>query len=168
VWTTCMLFFQTLLLGGYAYVHLTTRMLSPRSQAVLHVALLIAALCVLPIYPSPRWKPAAGEDPTLRILILLTACVGLPYFVLSATGPLLQAWVARISPGRQPYRLYALSNVGSFLALLTYPFVVEPMMTRRSAALLWSITLVVFVVACAYCAVRALAPSPGLPGEGTR
>src|SRR5882762_7788453 len=87
VWTTCMLFFQILLLAGYAYAHLSTRLLSAKTQGILHILLLIAALCVLPISPSPRWKPAAGDDPTLRILLLLTVCVGLPYFILSATGP---------------------------------------------------------------------------------
>src|SRR3954466_4468825 len=95
VWTTCMLFFQSVLLAGYAYAHLSTRLLRPRGQAMMHIALLVAALCMLPIAPSPRWKPGPADEPTLRILILLGVCVGLPYFVLSATGPLLQAWIAR-------------------------------------------------------------------------
>lgn len=169
VWATCMLFFQTLLLLGYAYAHLSTRWLSPRMAAVVHVLLLLAALCVLPISPSPRWKPGPLDDPTIRILALLTACVGLPYFVLSTTGPLLQAWLARPSPQRQSYRLYALSNVGSFLALLSYPVIVEPLMTRRSQAITWSVALGAFAIACAYCAVRAAlapSPSPGTPREG--
>jgi SAM-dependent methyltransferase len=152
VWTACMLFFQTLLLAGYAYAHFSTRLLSPRGQAVVHVLLLIAAICMLPITPAPRWQPLPGDDPTIRILALLGVCVGVPYFALSATGPLLQAWLARLSPARAPYRLYALSNVASFLALLSYPVVVEPLMTRRSQAIVWSIGLGGFAIICAACA----------------
>src|SRR5678815_3078903 len=92
VWTTCMLFFQVVLLGGYAYAHLTTRYLSPRAQAILHSLLLIAALALLPIIPSDRWKGHETSVPTWRILALLTATLAVPYFVLSTTGPLTQAW----------------------------------------------------------------------------
>src|SRR5438876_8819396 len=83
VWTTCMLFFQVLLLGGYAYAHLISRWLRPRSQAILHLCLLLAALAMLPVTPSDSWKPSGPGNPTLRILALLTASIGLPYFVLS-------------------------------------------------------------------------------------
>src|SRR6185369_13547877 len=96
VWTTCMLFFQVFLLAGYAYAHFTTRFLPPRAQAALHALLLLAALLVLPITPVAQWKPAPNDEPALRILALLTVCLGLPYFVLSATGPLIQAWIARL------------------------------------------------------------------------
>jgi hypothetical protein len=153
VWTACLLFFQTVLLAGYAYAHFSTRMLSPRMQAIVHILLLVAAVCVLPITPSVRWKPKAGDDPTLRILLLLTACVGLPYFALSATGPLLQAWLARRWPHRPPYRFYALSNIGSFLALLSYPVLIEPMLTRHMQSVVWSVSLVIFVIVCGYCAI---------------
>ena len=129
VWTTCMLFFQALLLGGYAYAHLLSR-LKPRTQALVHLVLLVAALALLPITPSSTWKPHGGENPVLRILALLTVTLGLPYFVLSSTGPLMQQWFSRANPGRSPYRLYALSNVGSLLALVTYPFLVESYLTR--------------------------------------
>ena len=90
VWTTCMLFFQVFLLAGYAYAHLVVRYLSPRAQAVVHVAMILAALAVLPIAPTAAWKPQGADYPTLRILLLLSVCIGLPYFVLSATGPLMQ------------------------------------------------------------------------------
>src|SRR5262245_12474613 len=125
VWTTCVLFFQLVLLGGYAYSHWLIRYVRPGLQGVIHIALLLTALITLPIVPKDWWKPADGNYPALRILCLLTAEVGLPYFVLSTTGPLVQAWFARLYPGRSPYRLYALSNFGSLAALLTYPFLFE-------------------------------------------
>src|SRR5580765_6215628 len=117
VWTTCMLFFQVMLLAGYAYAHLSARFLKPRAQAVVHVLLLVAALVLLPITPSSIWKPVSPGEPIWHILRLLLACVGLPYFVLSTTGPLMQEWFRRLHPGASPYRLYALSNLGSLLAL---------------------------------------------------
>ena len=153
VWTTCMLFFQLMLFGGYVYAHLLVARLSPRWQAVTHIVLLIAALSFLPISPSDVWKPADAENPALRIMALLTSTVGLPYFILSATGPLLQGWFLQAVPGRSPYRLYALSNIGSLLALLTYPFVFEPGFTTQIQAQLWSGTFVIFAVVCSGCAV---------------
>ena len=106
VWTTAMLFFQVVLLGGYAYAHLSIRRFSPRVQAGVHLALLAAALTQLPITPAEAWKPAAVDLPTWRILLLLTATIGLPYLVLSSTAPLLQAWFSRAPAGRgrSPYR----------------------------------------------------------------
>ena len=100
VWTTCMLFFQVLLLGGYAYAHFTSRWLKPRTQAVVHLVLLAAALALLPITPGDSWKPHGGGNPTLQILALLAVSLGLPYFVLSSTGPLIQQWFSRAKPGR--------------------------------------------------------------------
>ena len=117
VWTTCILFFQLLLLAGYAYAHAVASLLSARAQRRLHVALLVLALAAMglgaivwksPILPGPGWKPSDPESPVLRILAVLGASVGLPYFLLSTTGPLLQAWFARSHPGVSPYRLYAL------------------------------------------------------------
>ena len=152
VWTTCMLFFQLLLLGGYAYAHFTTSHLTPRRQAILHGVLLLASLAFLPIIPSPGWKPHGMlADPTGKILVLLLVCLGLPYFVLSATGPLLQAWFAKLNPGVSPYRLYALSNVGSLLALVSYPFVFEPLLSRPAQAKWWSAGLAVFALICGGC-----------------
>ncbi len=153
VWTTCMLFFQSALFFGYAYAHLTSRWLSCRQQAILHGVLILAALAMLPIAPRESWKPAPGEDPTWRILALLTATVGLPYFVLSATGPLSQAWFSRAYAHRSPYRIYALSNVGSLAALVTFPFVFEPAFTAETQAWLWSGAFVLFGVLCAGVAI---------------
>lgn len=152
VWTTCLLFFQVVLLGGYAYAHWTARCLKPRQQIVLHLALLLGALALLPITPGESWKPDGTGNPAWLILRLLTACLGLPYLVLSATGPLLQHWFSRCHPGVSPYRLYALSNVGSLLALLSYPFYIETHFTRIAQARLWAVGLIGFVVCCAACA----------------
>ncbi len=118
VWTTCMLFFQVLLLGGYAYAHFSISRLTPRRQVITHLSLLFLAVLLLPITPGDQWKPADGSHAAGHILLLLLACLGLPYLVLAATGPLLQAWFSKANPGVSPYRLYALSNIGSLLALL--------------------------------------------------
>src|ERR1051325_2521132 len=99
VWTTCLLFFQVMLLGGYAYAHFTSSRLKPRAQAALHLILIVIALCLLPITPSDSWKPRGAGDPTWQILGLLAVSLGLPYFVLSSTGPLLQRWFTRVNPG---------------------------------------------------------------------
>lgn len=149
VWTTCMLFFQVFLLGGYLYAHGLARLKKVRAQAVLHIALLVAALLFLPIIPDETFKPADGSHPILRILLVCSMTVGLPYFLLAATSPLVQVWFARAFPKRNPYRLYALSNTGSLLALATFPFVFEPLMTRRGMAVLWSAAFAVFAVLCA-------------------
>lgn len=152
VWTACLLFFQVVLLAGYAYAHLISRFLAPRVQAVLHGVLLLAALTFLPITPAAHWKPTPDADPTGSILLLLLVCLGLPYFVLSSTGPLLQAWVNRLNPGRAPYRLYALSNLASLLALISYPLAFEPTLTRQAQADFWAVGLICFVLLCGRCA----------------
>ena len=154
VWTTCLLFFQVLLLGGYAYAHLLTRRLAPRRQAMVHLGLLVAAVALLPITPAPAWKPHGDGDPTLQILLLLAACLGVPYFVLSTTGPLLQHWFSRAHPGASPYRLYALSNAGSLLALASYPFFFETHFTRNTQAGMWGWGLAAYMVCCGWCATR--------------
>lgn len=138
VWTTCMLFFQVLLLAGYTYAHLLTRYVSAKWQGRIHAALLVLAVVTLPIIPSDWWKPESGTWPSGRILLLLLAKVGAPYFLLSTTGPLIQAWFALANPGKSPYRLYALSNVGSLGALLSYPFVFERLLTVNWQGWLWS------------------------------
>ena len=131
VWTTCVLFFQLVLLAGYAYADALIRWVPPRRQGIVHVVVLVLALLTLPITPSAAWKPIDGEYPAARILWLLAAKVGATFFILSTTGPLVQAWFSRLYPGRSPYRLYALSNVGSLAALLTYPFLLEPALGVR-------------------------------------
>jgi hypothetical protein len=157
-----MLFFQIALFAGYAYAHGMNRLLSPKAQAVVHIALLgTATVAMLPtIAPSASWKPTASGDPTGRILLLLAATVGLPYFMLSTTGPLLQAWFARVWPTRSPYRLYALSNFGSLVALLTFPFVFVPAFTSDTQATLWSIGFAVFGLLCGIVAWQAIRMRP--------
>jgi spermidine synthase len=149
VWTTCMLFFQVLLLAGCAYAHATNARLAPRAQAVLHSVLLAASLLILPITPAEVWKPVGDEEPITRILLLLSATVGLPYLLLAATSPLLQAWFARARPGADPYRLFAVSNLASLLALIGYPFAVEPVFGNAEQSLGWSGLYGVFAVLCA-------------------
>src|ERR1700733_5103148 len=139
VWTVCLLFFQVVLLLGYAYAHAVVRYLKPRTQTVLHGVLLVASVLVLPIYPGQALKPAGTTDPTWGILTVLGLTVGLPYFLLSSTGPLLQAWDAREHKGGRPYRLYALSNAGSRFALLSYPVLFEPQLTTHQQTGTWSI-----------------------------
>lgn len=156
VWATCLVFFQTTLLLGYAYADFTVRRLGPRAQVRLHVALLIASLVMLPIVPSASWKPVGTENPIFLILGLLAATIGLPYFLLSTTSPLLQAWFSRRFPGRNPYRLFALSNLASLIALLGYPFVLEPWTATREQAWGWSAGYVVFVVLAAAAAFASL------------
>src|SRR5687767_11576669 len=146
VWTTCMLFFQALLLAGYAYAHLLARF--RRYEVLVHSALLIAALATLPTAPPDVWKPVGTEEPVSQILLLLAASVGLPYFLLAATSPLLQAWYARARPGENPYRLFAVSNLASLIALLGYPFLVEPILGGADQVRLWSWLFVAFVTLC--------------------
>src|SRR5688572_15227625 len=146
VWTTCVLFFQVLLLGGYAYAHLLTKYASPLWQGRIHAALLAVAVLTLPIVPGELWKPTDGNLPALRILVLLAAKVGAPYFLLSSSGPLVQSWFALVYPGRSPYRLYALSNIGSLGALLTYPFLFEPAFAVYVQGWLWSLAFALFAL----------------------
>jgi hypothetical protein len=143
-----MIFFQTLLVFGYAYAHWLSR-LTLRKQAVIHSVLLGASLLSLPVTAHPTWKDSALSHPILSILGLLSVSVGLPYFLLSTTGPLLQAWYARTHSRGMPYRLYALSNLASMLALLTYPVLIEPYFTNSSQRLVWSLIFGLYVIACA-------------------
>jgi uncharacterized membrane protein len=131
IWTTCLMFFQITLLAGYAYAHGATRLLPAGQQATIHLILLLISLLALPILPGTNWKPANPLYPELRILALLCSTVGAPYFLLSSTSPLLQAWFAFRHPGVSPYRLFALSNTGSLLALLSYPIIMEPVLRLR-------------------------------------
>ena len=154
VWTTCMVFFQFVLLLGYAYAHALVR-LRPRHQVVIHIALAAACLAFLPITPEAAWKPAGGENPVARILALLFATVGLPYFLLSSTSPLVQSWFARAFPGSSPYPLFALSNFASMGALLGYPFVIEPWFRNAEQSAYWSWGFALFVALCATLAWRS-------------
>jgi spermidine synthase len=152
VWAAALLFFQLVLLAGYAYSHTLIRYLRAQTQMIVHGALLLASCALLPILPSPTWKPTVAGDPTLRILELLAATIGLPYFLLSSTSPLLQAWYVRRSGSAMPYRLFALSNFGSMLALISFPFLVEPRLTSSQQAYSWSAGYVGFAALCAFAA----------------
>lgn len=162
VWSVCLLFFQVVLLLGYTYAHVLTR-LTPRKQTVVHLSLLVASLLVLPISLGDSWKPTSSEDPAFRILLLLTATIGLPFFVLSSTSPLLQAWYSRGESHKAPYRFYALSNAGSMLALLSYPLVVEPKIATHVQAVGWSIAYALVAAVCGWIAVsfRSIARNAG-------
>ena len=173
VWTTCLVFFQGALLAGYAYADVVVRRLSRARQTLLHCSLLFASLLALPIVPAAFWKPSGSENPLTLILGLLGVTLGLPYFLLSTTSPLLQAWFARRYPGRNPYRLFALSNFASLAALLAYPFAIEPWIPTRMQALLWSAGYAFFAVLCIAVAWRnrgvEVAPTVTTvtPGAGT-
>jgi SAM-dependent methyltransferase len=158
VWTTCLVFFQTALLLGYFYSDWTTRHLRPKTQAMLHVGLVLLAIALLPIIPADAWKPIGDEAPTLRIILLLSATIGLPYFLLATTSPLIQAWFAKSYPGQSPYRLFALSNLASMIALIGYPFVLEPNIATKLQAVGWSVgfgTFAVLIAGSAWYAMRS-------------
>jgi hypothetical protein len=152
IWTACMLLFQCLLLLGYSYAHLISSWLTPRRQMLLHLCALTLSLLLLPITPDLSWKPIGATQPTQDILLLLVVNIGLPFALLSATGPLLSGWFSRSFSGRSPWRLYALSNAGSLLALLSYPFIVEPYLALPQQAWFWSLGYGLFVLMCGFCA----------------
>jgi spermidine synthase len=137
VWTTCLLFFQLILLLGYGYSHWLVKRLSPQRQSAIHSALLALSLLWLPLGPAVSLKPSGTEEPISRILLVLLATIGLPYFLLSTTGPLIQAWSARSMA--LPYRLYALSNLASLLALVAYPFGIEAAISLKTQSIIWSV-----------------------------
>jgi hypothetical protein len=163
VWSTAQLFFQILLLGGYAYSHLLTVRWSPHRQTTIHsISLLVAAIFIIlmtiywgvPILPDDRNKPDPLGDPIIHILLILLLGVGLPFFLLSTTGPLLQNWFRLTEKGRSPYHLYALSNAGSMIALISYPFIVEPVMRLKTQAWIWGTLFLIFLFFVGYCAAR--------------
>ncbi|MGI9082002.1 MAG: hypothetical protein ACR2FZ_06965, partial [Thermoleophilaceae bacterium] len=154
VWNASMLFFQTTLLAGYLYAHESTRRLGVRRQAALHIGMLMVPLLVLPIGVPTDWIPPTESNPVPALLGLMAVAVGLPFFVVSATAPLLQRWLAATAHprGADPYFLYRASNLGSVLGLLAYPLAVEPSMRLAEQGRLWSAgygLLVVLVLACA-------------------
>ena len=168
VWMSCVLFFQLLLVFGYAYSHAIATCLRIRRQVAIHLSLIVACLMLMiglaltwpsPITPGASWKPPNPDYPVPRIFLLLLVSIGLPYFILSTTGPLLQAWFARVHRGVSPYRLYALSNIGSILALVTYPFLVEPALSLRAQSISWSILFVLFAIGVVLCA-RGIGDEP--------
>jgi hypothetical protein len=179
VWNTCMFFFQVLLLLGYGYAHKMSHENKPGAQGKVHGFLLISSLAILfvlwamwgsPLTPSINWHPKPGDNPVWKILQLLAVSAALPFFLLSATAPLLQKWFSRNYSSESPYRLYALSNAGSLLGLLSYPFLIEPSFNLRHQAWLWSAGYAAFALLCAAIAWRPSGSTnvvPGLPGERT-
>jgi hypothetical protein len=171
VWNTSMLFFQTTLLAGYLYAHESTRRVGVRRQAVVHLGVVLLPLLVLPVAVPDGWIPPADSNPVPWLLGLLAVAVGLPFFVVSTTAPLLQRWlVATDHPAAaDPYFLYRASNLGSVLGLLSYPLVVEPSMRLAEQGRLWSAgygLLVLLVLACAVVVWRSpRASADGGTGE---
>jgi hypothetical protein len=168
VWTVCLVFFQVALCAGYFYAHGLTRLLSPGRQRLLHLLLLAGSSLLLPVTPSPALRPSGAGEPVLGVLLLLSVTIGAPFMLLASTGPLLQSWLTQgpASGGgwrTNPYRLFALSNVGSLAALLAYPILIEPFLDNRSQAHLWSIGYGVFILACA---CTAWATHTGRPSHG--
>ena len=155
VWNTCMLFFQAALLGGYGYAHWIIQKQRTERQIKIHSILLGISILALPIMPGNQWKPNGTENPSIAILLLLLVTIGLPYFLLSTTSPLLQAWYSRQFNGAIPYRLFALSNFASLLALLSYPPLVEPNFTAKTQAYAWSGGYALFVLACIFTAWKS-------------
>ncbi|MEZ6061703.1 MAG: fused MFS/spermidine synthase [Planctomycetaceae bacterium] len=152
VWTTCMLFFQAMLFGGYAWSHLLASRVSVRGQIGIQLALIAATLFLLRVLPESTLQSGNTDSPVISIILVLATTIGLPYFLLATTGPLLQSWFAQSYPGRSPYRLYALSNAGSLLALLSYPFVVEPLLALRAQSRIWMAAYWAFAALVAACA----------------
>jgi hypothetical protein len=163
VWTTCMLFFQAVLLLGYLYAHVTSRRLRPGVQALLHSTMLVVSLYMLQRGSTVPPESAINGNPLLAILGLLQVSVGLPYFMLSTTGPLMQAWYSRSVSGPYPYRLFAVSNAASLLGLLSYPFLFERFMTVNAQVSAWATAYAVFVMLCAGAAWAAARSANGGP-----
>jgi hypothetical protein len=141
VWATCLVFFQAALLAGYAWADRLVRHRShQRLLEAVHLGLLVASLLLLPIAPAAALPASDSLAPGLQVLLLLVASIGLPFTLLAATGPLLQAWtVEGIGRGRNPYRLFAVSNLASLAALACYPWLVEPFLTAERQARWWSV-----------------------------
>jgi predicted O-methyltransferase YrrM len=155
VWTISLAFYQLTYLLGNSYAHVLVERFGPRLSGRIHAVLLLASLSLLPILPNPFWQPHGAEEPAWRILGLLSVTVGLPFLLLSATSPLLQSWHTQSDNGARPYRLYALSNAGSLLALLSYPVLVEPQLSTTHQAWFWSAAYGAFVVVCSIVAFRS-------------
>jgi hypothetical protein len=163
VWSTVLLFFQALLTAGYAYAYWLLGRLRDRLQGVVHLVLLGVSMAALllaalawpsPLTPDASWRPAGSALPVWGIFRVLAVSVGIPYFLLASNSTLMQAWFSRDDRSQTPYRLYALSNLGSLVALVSYPLLVEPNLTLRAQAYLWSAGYVVFALSTAYLALR--------------
>jgi hypothetical protein len=153
LWTSCMMFFQVALLFGYLYAHLLANHVPAKRQPILHVSFLTLSLLLLPIGVPESWVPTVDGQPAVEILALLSISVGIPFVLISASGPLLQHWFSGVYRGKSPFRLYALSNLGSLAALLTYPILIEPQFTIDGQATTWSFLYLALVPICALCGI---------------
>lgn len=170
-WITSMLFFQSALLAGYAYAHWSTQWLGSRRQSVGHTALVVVSVVALPVAVPRGWTPSSAGSPVAWLLLLLMVSVGLPFFVVSSTGPLLQQWFTstRHAVAQDPYVLYRASNLGSVLALLAYPALIEPRLRLADQTRLWGAAYVVFAVLTGLCALaRWRAPAAAATGAERR
>ena len=164
VWTACMLFFQAALFAGYSYAHWCARNRHLRRQIGIHLVVLVLCCAALPITPGDAWKQTSISSPILRIVALLAASVGLPFLSLAATSPLIQNWLSHAKRDASPYRLYSFSNAGSLLAIVSYPFLIEPFVPLSSQLKIWSWSYVLFVALCFLCAVLTFRKAyAGLP-----
>ncbi len=175
VWSSSMVFYQVILTGGYAYSNWLVMKVGKNKQTGIHLLLVGLSIALLgcywilwasPITPSFVWKPAALTQPFFQILLLLTISAGLPLFLLSANSPLMQAWYARMNRSDSPYWMYSLSNVGSILGLLSYPTVIEPLLSRAWQERIWSGGYLIFTCLVVISALRLQRKAPGDPVEG--
>ena len=160
VWTTCLLFFQVMLLGGYSYAHLISNRLKLRPQIILHAVLLVSALIFLPIIPEANLKPNPGADPAKGILLVLGMTIAVPYILLASTSPLLQRWYSLDGSVTSTWRLYAVSNIGSLFALVSYPFLIEPYFKLNDQLMFWSGAFAAYVVLLFVISIRRFQLSP--------
>ncbi len=169
VWSVAMVFFQATLLAGYAYAHLLTRFAPGRASIVIHLAVLLIACLALPIHLAGGWGQPPSRGEAFWLLGLFAASIGLPFFALSANGPLMQAWFVRTDhpSARDPYFLFAASNVGSFLALISYPTVIEPFLRLGEQTWLWTAGFYVLILLIAACGVLLLRSANLSPAAAT-
>src|SRR5437588_11937713 len=169
VWSVAMVFFQATLLAGYAYAHLLTRFVPGRASVLIHLALLLIACSALPLHLAGGWDQPPSRGEAFWLLGLFAASIGLPFFALAANGPLMQAWFVRTDhPSvRDPYFLFAASNVGSFLALISYPMAVEPFLRLGEQTWLWTVGFYVLILLIAACGVLMLRSANVLPAAAT-
>ena len=175
VWTTSLLVFQILLLGGYVYSHLVCLRLPQKVQVRLHLGILGLALLLVvalsltwpsAVTPGISWRPGSSNNPVRDVAVIILLSAGLPFFVLSTTAPLLQHWFARLGNDARAYRLYSVSNLGSMLGLLSFPFLLEPALRMRTQGILWSVLFCLFAAGCGRCAWMALHASEPDEFEG--
>jgi hypothetical protein len=164
VWNTCLVFFQATLLAGYLYAYAATRWLRRRTQIALHLALALTPIAVLPLHIPNGWEPPAQSSPVLWILAMLSVAVGLPFFLLSSTTPMLQRWFSQSGhkSANDPYFLYAASNAGSLVGLLGYPLLLEPTLRLSEQSHLWSYGYMVFFALTVSCGALVWRAQPGI------